>query len=165
MKYFGYFFLGLLRFLIGFLFGIAIGTALFLASDAKAATNGEIFAITTEVEHLSRVYQMDPALVMAVIDVESHFNVRQRGSHGEVGLMQLRPNFFPGVAYDIRGNIETGVSYLSFVRANCPTKVDNTWITCYNNGISRKPKYPKLLPYYKAVMNAYKKYSTAEVHY
>lgn len=113
-------------------------------------------AIYMAVQEQARVYKLDPDLVLAVIKVESDFNPYKRGSHGEIGAMQLMPAYFPEAKYEITNNIQYGVAYLSFVRANCPVKDDFEYVICYNNGVNRHPKHPKLHKYYKRVMAAYK---------
>lgn len=159
-----YLFIGLLRLFIGFVLGVAIGTALFYGLSANAAsTSGQRLAIYMEVEQQSRAYRIDPDLVLAVIQVESGFDPQKLGSKGERGLMQLMPVYFPDARFDIHKNIQLGVAHLSFARANCPTKKRLTWIDCYNTGVNRHLKYPTLLPYYKAVMKAYHERKTAEV--
>ncbi|MGP8199105.1 MAG: lytic transglycosylase domain-containing protein [Limisphaerales bacterium] len=44
----------------------------------------------TEIAAAARRYQVDPALIKAVIWRESRFNPRDRGRAGELGLMQVR---------------------------------------------------------------------------
>jgi hypothetical protein len=147
------------KFLIGVLLGMVIGMWLFTPeADASAAVPpGELFAIVSEVEHKAPVYLMDADLVLAVIEVESGFNYKKTGSNGEIGLMQLLPIYFPKARHDLTTNIEQGIAYMGFVRENCPVKRDFTWLICYNQGLSRTPKHPKLLPYYKRIMSVYKK--------
>ncbi len=105
--------------------------------------------------HASKKYDVDYNLVMSVIEVESRFNPNKVGSIGEIGLMQLRPEFFPNVTFDIKNNIDHGVKYLAWLKKYCPMKDDHTFLVCYNNGPSRRVNYPKLFPYYKKVMSAY----------
>lgn len=44
----------------------------------------------TEINAAAKRYQMDPALVKAVVWQESRFNPHDRGAAGELGLMQVR---------------------------------------------------------------------------
>lgn len=119
---------------------------------AQAALNPNIFeAVNEAAEH----YNLDPKLILAVIQVESKFNPNAVGTLGEVGLMQLHPKFFPDADMDIYRNVFTGVEHLAYVRDSCPQKRDLTWINCYNIGTNRRLIHPKEFSYYKKVMRAY----------
>ena len=52
----------------------------------------------TIVRSHARNYRLDPALLAAVIDVESHFQPHIRSKAGAVGLMQLLPETAKGIA-------------------------------------------------------------------
>ncbi len=140
--------LWLLAFTIWMWIFIFVGIGLFAA-----------FARADEVSqaalHASHKYNVDYNLVMSVIEVESRFNPKKVGSVGEIGLMQLRPEYFPTVTFDIKNNIDHGVRYLAWLKKYCPHKDEKTFVVCYNNGPNRRVNYPKLFPYYKKVMLAY----------
>jgi len=56
---------------------------------------------------------VDPNLALAVANHESGFNQSAIGGAGEVGVFQLLPSSFPGVAIaDLQTNIQTGISFL-----------------------------------------------------
>ncbi|MDE2180452.1 MAG: lytic transglycosylase domain-containing protein [candidate division NC10 bacterium] len=61
-------------------------------------------------------YELDPALIRAVIQVESNFNRKAVSRKGAQGLMQLMPatiwRFSVGDAYDPHENIGAGARYL-----------------------------------------------------
>jgi soluble lytic murein transglycosylase-like protein len=61
-------------------------------------------------------YRVDPALVKAVIHVESRFQRRARSRRGAKGLMQLMPRtgraYGARDLYDARHNIRAGTNYL-----------------------------------------------------
>jgi soluble lytic murein transglycosylase-like protein len=63
--------------------------------------------------------QVSPALVLAVIGVESDGNPKAVSSHGAEGLMQLMPatakRFKVGDAFDSAANIKGGVAYLDWL--------------------------------------------------
>jgi hypothetical protein len=96
-------------------------------------------------------YQMDPVFLMAVIAQESKFNPEARGSHGEIGLMQLKPTTALTVA-SMRGltndqaltevssalvdpvqNIHFGAAYLARLRASFRHR-STLYIAAYNMG-------------------------------
>ncbi len=60
-------------------------------------------------------------IAKAVVEVESNFNPRARGSAGEVGLMQIKPSTARGIGYrgstkalyDPATNLEWGMKYLA----------------------------------------------------
>ena len=66
-------------------------------------------------------YDVPVALATAVIRIESNFNPNARGSHGEIGLMQIKPATarmmgYSGSAkglYDPETNIKYGMKYLA----------------------------------------------------
>lgn len=113
----------------------------------------------TQAEYLEAKYGIEAELTLAIIQVESNFKVAAVGkSHGEVGLMQLRPDYFPTAKFDIKANMELGVSHLAQVRARCSKKYGTAWFVCYNVGHNRSAAFnAKAAPYYKKVMAAYVK--------
>ncbi len=89
---------------------------------------------------------LDPVFVMAIIETESKFNPKARGSHGEIGLMQIKPDTAAWIAKksmisfmsaktleNPSQNIRIGVAYISFLRNSfrlAPAK----YVTAYNMG-------------------------------
>ena len=101
---------------------------------------------------------LEPAVAIAIAKVESNFNPRAVGSLGEIGLFQVRPEFASVSRKELfrpRINIQEGVRMLLFARKYCPHNLDMTYVTCYNSGIHRKPKYPHKLKYYRKFREAY----------
>ena len=76
-------------------------------------------AYRDEVKQLATKYQIDPALVRAVIHAESAFKVNALSNKGAQGLMQLMPGTAKDMgvmnAFDARQNIEGGVKYLAWL--------------------------------------------------
>ncbi len=137
-------------FLRGVVIGIILGTAsaFLVRYHARADVNKTVVAIVQE----SQRHGIDPLLVAAIIKVESNWNVNAIGSSGEVGLMQLLPKYHTAESDPVK-NVKEGISYLAYLRKNCPSK--DAWIVCFNNGVSRNPKHPKLNVYYKKVIREY----------
>lgn len=108
--------------------------------------------ISLSIYKYSTVFEMDPRLIAAVIAVESNFNAKAVGaSHGEIGLMQLRPEFHmlyvKGLdkrrkqLFDVDTNIATGVKYIAGLKEVFGTKSTGIrFIEHYNIGPNKKAK-------------------------
>lgn len=98
----------------------------------------------------SQKYEVDPALVRAIIHAESGFNAMARSRKGAIGLMQLMPSTarVVGVSdarvpeYNIRG----GVQYLSTLLAQFKGNVKLA-TAAYNAGPAAVEKYGGIPPY------------------
>jgi soluble lytic murein transglycosylase-like protein len=103
-----------------------------------------------EINLAARQFNLDPALVRAVIHAESGFNARARSHKGAIGLMQLMPATarLLGVA-DARApshNIRGGTQYLAGLLARF--KNDIVLATAaYNAGPEAVQKYAGVPPY------------------
>jgi soluble lytic murein transglycosylase len=93
----------------------------------------------------SRRYQIDPLLVVAVIEHESRFNPTTRGSHGEIGLMQIKPATAAWICQvnqtpwhgamsleDPVINIELGTAYLAMMKERFSKR--QFYLAAYNAG-------------------------------
>lgn len=115
---------------------------------------------------VSEKYEFDPVFLMAVIANESSFNPKARGSVGEIGLMQLRPETAkwvheklalkgvkstPQSLEDPVNNIKIGAAYLNMLREKFDSH-GRLYLAAYNMGVSnvnRKLKenlWPKEYP-------------------
>ena len=124
---------------------------------------------TTEIRDYSKYYGtkygVDPQLVYAIIEVESAFNPNAIGkSHGERGLMQLRPRYFPKAStLSPAQNIEMGTKYLAKLQQQFKRKYGDAWFICYNYGPTACRKRVHLLNtkrktrYYVKVSEAYER--------
>lgn len=134
----------------------------FLAHCARADDDYDLY-IPAAIKDTAKLYDLDPKLVEAVIEVESGFNKNAIGTSGERGLMQLHPRIFKDPRFiEPVTNILYGTMHLAEMRRLCGKKLMRaghpyTWVVCYNNGPYRSPKHPELHPYYKKVMAAYSK--------
>jgi len=142
----------LIKFLLLFLVSFAVGWM--LADVAKAAEVTD--KITNIAAAAGKRYNVDPQLILAIIEVESSFNPSATGKLGEVGLMQLHPKYHQA-SYNEKENITQGTKVLSRMRLDCPYKATYLWVNCYNRGIKNTLKNPAEFPYYKKVMNAYER--------
>lgn len=110
--------------------------------------------IVDAVVEASNRFEIDPLLLMAVIKHESRFNPDARGSHGEIGLMQIKPStalwlleekLVPAVAdeptldsmrellRDPKTNILFGAAYLAHLRGTFQNR-SSLYLAAYNMG-------------------------------
>jgi soluble lytic murein transglycosylase-like protein len=116
----------------------------------------------------SNRYGVDPALVRAVVKVESDFNEAARSHKGAQGLMQLMPDTARlhnvGNAYDPEENIEGGVRHLRLLLDLYRGDVPLT-LAAYNAGIKAVekhrgiPPYSETKEYVRRVLNFHQRYS------
>jgi soluble lytic murein transglycosylase len=102
------------------------------------------------VAHYAQEYQLSPALVMAVIKVESDFNPLVISKAGAVGLMQLIPEtaIQHGVKnlYDTRDNVAGGVKHLRYLLDRYHGNV-RLALAAYNAGERKVDRYRQIPPY------------------
>lgn len=97
---------------------------------------------------------LDPFIVLAVVLAESEGNQNARGTHGEVGLMQVHPKAGhcpTKQLYTVRGNIACGVSVMRKARVRCGGQPER-WLVAYNN-----PHRCGAAPYTKRVMRVFRR--------
>lgn len=104
----------------------------------------------------SSIYNVDAILVQSIISVESQGNHNKIGSKGEIGLMQLNPQYFTNV-YSIEENLKQGIRFLSYVKKRCKHKYVYKYVICYNRGLKGGAQVinPTKDLYYKKVMKEY----------
>ncbi|MBB4953201.1 soluble lytic murein transglycosylase-like protein [Agrobacterium vitis] len=69
----------------------------------------------------AKQYGVSAELASAVVKIESNFNARARGAHGEIGLMQIKPATARAMGYtgntaglyDPATNLKYGIKYLA----------------------------------------------------
>ena len=108
---------------------------------------GPIFDL---VHKLASDYDIDPKLVLAVITVESGFNVHAKSPKNAQGLMQLIPEtaqrFHVKNAFDPTDNIKGGLAYLQWLLAYFKGNVPLV-LAAYNAGERTVEKYRGIPPY------------------
>ena len=112
-------------------------------------------------------YGLDPALVKAVIAVESDFNPKAVSEKGARGLMQLMPMTARGLgvynSFDPVDNVDGGIRYLRYLLDYFNWDIDLA-LAAYNAGISRVlthsgiPPIPETMRYVSKVKSVYRKY-------
>lgn len=116
------------------------------------------------VREASDRHNVDPALVRAVIETESHWNPGAISNRGAVGLMQLIPTtaqrFGVNDAYNPQQNVDAGVRYLKVLLERYNGNLDLA-LAAYNAGegaVDRAhgiPSYRETRNYVQKVQNAY----------
>ena len=98
------------------------------------------------IQQYAKMYRLDPALVKAVIAVESAFQPDAVSAKGALGLMQLMPGtakrFAVSDPYNPQQNIEGGIKYLKTLLDRFPTT--GLVLAAYNAGEAAvDPKNPR----------------------
>jgi len=117
------------------------------------------------VETIATRYEIDPKLVLAIIAVESNFDVKAQSPKNAMGLMQLIPDtadrFNIKNAFDAAQNIKGGIKYLRWLLSYYQGNVAFA-AAAYNSGektVDRYrgvPPYPETKKYVKRVLNLYR---------
>ena len=118
------------------------------------------------VQHLAPQYALDPALVMAIISVESAFNSQAVSHKNAQGLMQLIPEtaerFHVKNTFDAEENIKGGMAYLRWLLAFFKGDVTLA-VAAYNAGegaVERHqgiPPYSETIAYVEKIQSRYSK--------
>lgn len=116
------------------------------------------------VREASERYRVDPALVRAVIQTESNWNVSAYSRKGAMGLMQLIPTtaqrFGANDAFNPKQNVDAGVRYLSTLLERYNGNLDLA-LAAYNAGegaVDRAhgiPAFRETRSYVQRVQEAY----------
>ena len=114
----------------------------------------------------AKKYDVDPALVAAVIEQESRFRKNAQSPVGARGLMQLMPRTgrWMGASnlYDPAENVDAGVRYIKYLQRRFDGDLKRT-IAAYNAGEGNVRRYGGIPPfsetqhYVKKVLNNYDK--------
>ncbi len=111
-------------------------------------------------------YDVDPALVAAVVETESRFQTHARSGVGARGLMQLMPRTgrWMGATnlYNAEQNVDAGAKYLRYLNQRFDGNLTKT-LAAYNAGEGNVRRYNGVPPfretrsYVKRVMTQYEK--------
>lgn len=114
----------------------------------------------------ARKYDVDPALVAAVVETESRFRSDARSQVGARGLMQLMPKTGRWMGarnlYNAEQNVDAGAKYLKYLNGRFDGNLTKT-IAAYNagEGVVRRyngvPPFRETRSYVKNVMSRYEK--------
>lgn len=105
--------------------------------------------IYEDIIRFSNKYEIDPALIVSIMKVESSFNHNAISEKGAIGLMQIMPETAAELSIDpfnISSNIEGGIRYFS----KCLELNNNDIalaLASYNAGYSNVQKYESIPPF------------------
>ncbi|MCK4690475.1 MAG: lytic transglycosylase domain-containing protein [Desulfuromonadales bacterium] len=111
---------------------------------------GETYRLETLISHFADKFQLDAALIKAVIKVESDFNPRVVSRKGAQGLMQLMPETAVEVGvsnpFDPSQSIQGGSFYLRKMLDSFDRNLDYA-LAAYNAGPNAVRKFGGIPPY------------------
>ena len=156
--------------LVGVLAVVAVGAGAFLYVDTASPPWYERLryplAYETIIRGHARNYDLDSALIAAVIYQESKFEVDARSDAGAIGLMQLQPETAKGIAlrtggsrfrvedlYDPELNVRYGAWYLRHLLDKYGSEARA--LAAYNGGqgnVDRGVVYPETRHYVERVL-------------
>jgi soluble lytic murein transglycosylase-like protein len=136
-------------------------------ADADASGKIDMSLFADVIDEASRTFRVEPALLRAVIDVESRYNPKAVSGKGALGLMQVMPEtarrFAGGDMLNPRDNILTGARYLRFLLDLFKDDVELT-LAAYNAGENaviragyRVPSMPETRSYVPRVLERYRR--------
>lgn len=122
------------------------------------------------IQKVCEKYNMDPALIKAIIKAESDYNPKAVSKKGAVGLMQVMPSTAKELGfkdiYDPKSNIEAGVKYLRYLMDHFNGDLILT-LAAYNAGLNRVKRHRGVPPivqtkrYIKKVLKYYREYKAS----
>ncbi len=136
----------------------AADTSNVIARDISCynGNNAQIYWITDAICYAASIYQVDPLLVTAIMETESHFSFNtfySVSSAGAIGLMQLMPDTAAAVGvdpYDPLQNVVGGTAYLRTMLDNfsgCGDYAVTNAVAAYNSGPAAVNQYGGCPPY------------------
>ena len=115
---------------------------------------GSLYTVDSQyddlIQGIARYYEIDPALVKAIVHAESGFDSKIVSSAGAVGLMQVMPS--TASLYDVyeldnpTANLRVGVRYLRFLLEKFDWNTDLA-IAAYNAGPNAVARFDNIPPY------------------
>ena len=110
-----------------------------------------VVALAPMIEPIARLHQVDHALLMAIIHVESRGNPKARSSRGAMGLMQVMPrtgsHYGARDLFDKQQNITAGARFIRDLMNRYDGRIDLV-LAAYNAGSGAVMKYGGRVPPY-----------------
>jgi soluble lytic murein transglycosylase len=111
-----------------------------------ASHRSQSHTITKAIFKESARYRFDPLFLVALIEQESKFNPSAVGTHGEIGLIQIKPSTAKWIAgrvgiawksanklFNPQFNLKVGAAYINYLRARYKNQ-GPIYLTAYNHG-------------------------------
>lgn len=100
--------------------------------------------LSISIMYYSMIHNINPKLIESIIEVESKGNPRATGSLGEVGLMQIRPEYWKGPMslYEPELNIAIGTKKLNKLK-KYSKQLGSYYFVAWNLGPTGALKYNK----------------------
>lgn len=102
-----------------------------------------------QIEAIAKTYRLEPALLAALISVESRYNPRARSPKGAKGLTQLMPataqRYGVHDPYDVKQNLHGGARYLRDLLAMFDNDM-HLALAAFNAGEGAVLKYGRTIP-------------------
>lgn len=132
------------------------------------------------IEEAGRTYNIDPAVIKAIIKKESNFDPDAKSKKDAYGLMQIKEIAYQDVKawkeyninwsfedakYNPRHNILTGTAYFKLLKEKYGIKDLRLQLSAYNAGLSVKSLHPSRIPnvaYVDGILGSYNKFSEGE---
>jgi soluble lytic murein transglycosylase-like protein len=112
--------------------------------------------VANSIIHEANFHNMDPLLVVALVHHESKFNPEAMGSHGEIGLMQIKPTTAKWLSQEVPSigtlsddldklaqqlhdpvtNIKIGTAYLAHLKSHFGGR-SRLYLSAYNMGAKK----------------------------
>lgn len=113
------------------------------------------------INKIAKAYQIHPALIKAIIKIESNYNYRAVSPKGAEGLMQLMPatakRFGVNDSFDPEQNITGGVKFLQYLFNEFGENNLDLVLAGYNAGEEAVRKYGNKIPPYSETQGYVKK--------
>lgn len=110
-----------------------------------------VVALASMIEPIARLHQVDHALLMAIIHVESRGNPKARSHRGAMGLMQVMPktgaHYGARNLFDKQQNIMAGARFIRDLMTRYDGRIDLV-LAAYNAGSGAVMKYGGRVPPY-----------------
>ncbi len=145
--------LTILDWIVLIILGLFVLVSITKPIPVNAQTRSEIESV---IVRAAKAHRINPELALAIAEIESQFDPNAKGSLGEVGLFQLRPEYHRVVSGNIQSNVDTAMKYLAQLKQDC-RQYQEAFFVCFNYGTARTLKHPRLFPYYKKVSLAMKR--------
>ena len=122
-----------------------------MKADNPRLKDGEAEWIYNRVNYYSMKYNLDPILIIAVMDQESSFNHKTISHAGAIGLMQIMPETAKELKinpYKAEENIEGGIIHLKQMMDRYEGRYKIHYgLAAYNAGAGAVKKYNGIPPY------------------